>query len=54
MRLRDYLLLAAIAVLAFFAFRAWHGRSKRGDCCGGCSGDCAHCASQCRRHKGEE
>ena len=51
MRLRDYILLAVVAALAYLAFRVWRGKAKRGGCCGGCSGDCAHCASQCRRHR---
>lgn len=51
MRLRDYILLAVVAALAYLAFRVWCGKVRRGDCCGGCSGNCAHCASQCRRHR---
>ena len=51
MRLRDYILLAVVAALAYLAFHAWRGKVRRGDCCGGCSGDCAHCASHCRRHR---
>ena len=48
MRALDYILLAVIALCAFFAFRTWRKALKSGDCCGhgGCNGDCAHCQFQ--------
>ena len=41
MRALDYILLAVIALCAFFAFRTWRRALKNGDCCGhgGCNGD---------------
>ena len=53
MRALDYILLAVIALCAFFAFRTWRRALKSGDCCGhgGCNGDCAHCGAACGKHK---
>ena len=53
MRALDYILLAVIALCAFFAFRTWRRALKNGDCCGhgGCNGDCAHCGAACGKQQ---
>ena len=51
----DILLLAALAVIVFFAVR--HSVRTKGSCgCSSCSGNCAACSADCpsRRKGGKE
>lgn len=45
-------ILLLILVLIGFVLALRHILRRKGGCgCGGCSGDCEHCASHCSCHK---
>lgn len=43
----DWLILAGVACLAFAALRSI--RTRRGNCCAGCSGNCKECRGNVRK-----
>ncbi|MCQ2423305.1 MAG: FeoB-associated Cys-rich membrane protein [Clostridia bacterium] len=55
MTLADWIVIAAVALVAGLAFWLSHRRKKSGkspSCCSGCTGDCAACRGQADEKSG--